>query len=259
MTPTVSYDELLEAGVHFGHLARKWNPKMAPYIFMARKNIHIIDLVKTQSMLEEACKVAYVLARDGKRILYVGTKKQAKDIVADYASSVNMPYVSERWLGGMLTNFATVRKSVRKLQNIEKMETDGTAELLQKRERLTLYREKVKLDKVLRGVSDLSRLPAALFIIDIKKEHIAIAEAKRLNIPTIALVDTNSNPNEVDFPIAGNDDAAKSISVITKAITDAIRAGLADRKVQREETAKRDEDAPEVVEAIATEEVTEEA
>jgi small subunit ribosomal protein S2 len=246
----VSYEELLEAGVHFGHLARKWNPKMAPYIFMERNNIHIIDLLKTQRMLAEACNVVKSLSRQGKKVMFVGTKKQAKDIIIEQASSVNMPYATDRWLGGMLTNFATVRRSVRKMQSIEKMHTDGTWELLQKKERLMLEREKTKLEKVLGGITDLNKLPGALFVVDIKKEHIAIAEAKKLNIPTIGIVDTNSNPNEVDYPIPGNDDAAKSIFIISKAIADAIREGLADRKVSDKE-----QEAPEVqVTEVATKE-----
>ena len=230
----VSYEELLEAGVHFGHLARKWNPAMSPYIFMERNKIHIIDLLKTQRMLDEACRAAKQIASQGKRIMFVGTKKQAKDIIIAEASSVNMPDIADRWLGGMLTNFTTVRKSVKRLQQIEKMETDGTFELLQKRERLMFSREKGKLDKVLRGIVDLNKLPAALFIVDIRKEHIAISEARRLNIPTIAIVDTNSNPNLVDFPIPGNDDAAKSIQIITHAMVTAIKEGLSERKRDRD-------------------------
>jgi small subunit ribosomal protein S2 len=238
----VSYEELLEAGVHFGHLSRKWHPAMAPYIFMERNNIHIIDLLKTQRMLDEASRAATQLAKSGRKILFVGTKKQSQEIIRELASSVNMPYVTDRWLGGMLTNFATVRKSVKRLQTIEKMENDGTADLISKKERLMLSREKHKLDKVLGGVTDMSRLPSALFVVDIKKEHIAIAEAKKLNIPTIAMVDTNSNPNEVDFAIPANDDAAKSIQIITGAIVAAIKEGLADRKHEKEmESAKSTE------------------
>ncbi|MBX3102354.1 MAG: 30S ribosomal protein S2 [Bacteroidetes bacterium] len=229
-----SQEQLLEAGVHFGHLSRKWNPRMAPYIFMERNNIHVIDLNKTQRMLEQACLVARQLAISGRKIMFVGTKKQSREIIKQYAESVNMPYVTERWLGGMLTNFATVRKSVKKLQNLEKMELDGTIDLLQKKERLMLSREKGKLHSVLGGITDLHRLPAALFIIDISKEDIAVAEARKLNIPTIAIVDTNSDPNQVDFPIPGNDDAAKSIELITKAITDAIIEGLEERKLTKE-------------------------
>jgi small subunit ribosomal protein S2 len=227
-------EQLLEAGVHFGHLSRKWNPRMAPYIFMERNNIHVIDLNKTQRMLEQACHVARQLSLSGRKIMFVGTKKQSRDIIKQYAESVNMPYVIDRWLGGMLTNFATVRKSVKKLQSLDKMELDGTMDLLQKKERLMLAREKEKLNNVLGGITDLHRLPAALFIVDISKEDIAVAEARKLNIPTIAIVDTNSDPNLVDFPIPGNDDAAKSIELITKAITDAIIEGLEERKLSKE-------------------------
>ncbi|MDX2062808.1 MAG: 30S ribosomal protein S2 [Bacteroidia bacterium] len=239
---TISYDQLLEAGVHFGHLSRKWHPAMAPYIFMERNNIHIIDLLKTQRMLDEACRAAEQLAKSGRKILFVGTKKQAQEILEGMAREVNMPYVTNRWLGGMLTNFATVRKSVRKLQNLEKMETDGTAQLVNKKERLMLGREKLKLDAVLGGISDMSRLPSALFIVDVKKEHIAVAEARKLGIPTIGIVDTNSDPNAVDFPIPGNDDAAKSIEVISRYIVEAIKRGLQDRKDEREETQKATEE-----------------
>lgn len=230
----VSYEELLEAGVHFGHLSKKWNPAMAPYIFMERNNIHIIDLLKTQKMLEEACRAAKILARQGKKIMFVGTKKQAKEILNEEARGVNMPYVTERWLGGMLTNLATVKKSVHRLEQIEKMEHDGTFDKIQKRERLMFSREKEKLDRVLRGIVDLKMVPAALFIVDIRKEHIAIAEARKLNIPTFALVDTNSNPNLVDFPIPANDDAAKSIQLITKVFALAIKDGLTERRAEQE-------------------------
>jgi small subunit ribosomal protein S2 len=230
----VQYDELLQAGVHYGHLAQKWNPAMSPYIFMERNGIHIIDLLKTQKLLDEACRVSAQLAMGGRKILFVGTKKQAKEILERYANDVNMPYVTQRWLGGMLTNFATVRKSVKKLQQYQKMETDGTFEKLQKKERLMLGREKQKLDDVLGGISDMNRLPAALFIVDIKREHIAVAEARKLNIPTIGIVDTNSDPNQVDFPIPGNDDAAKSIEVITAAIVASIKQGLSQRAESRQ-------------------------
>jgi len=235
----VTYEELLEAGVHFGHLTKKWNPAMAPYIFMKRNDIHIIDLIKTQRLLDDACRVAKGLAKQGRKVLFVGTKKQAKEIIQSYADGVNMPYVTDRWLGGMLTNFTTVRKSIKKLQNIEKMETDGTFDLLQKKERLMLTREKIKLERVLHGVVEMKTLPGALFIVDIRKEHIAVAEAHKLNIPTIGIVDTNSNPNFVDFPIPGNDDAAKSIEVITKAITTAIKEGLDERRNERDSDKER--------------------
>ncbi|MCS7086871.1 MAG: 30S ribosomal protein S2, partial [Bacteroidia bacterium] len=200
----------------------------------ARNEVHIIDLLKTQAMLEEACKAAKQIARSGRKILFVGTKKQAKEVVMHHALSVNMPYVVERWLGGMLTNFATVRKSVKKLQSIEKMETDGTFDLLQKKERLMLGREKAKLERVLNGIVDMTKLPGALLIVDIGKEHIAVAEARRLNIPTIGIVDTNSNPNLVDFPIPGNDDAVKSIDVLLGAVASAIKEAQTDRKSDRE-------------------------
>lgn len=231
----ITYENLLEAGVHFGHLTRKWNPTMAPYIFMERNGIHVIDLNKTHKMLEEALKVVRQLSASGRKILFVATKKQAKDIVAQEAIRVNMPYVTERWLGGMLTNFATVRKSIKKMGTIEKMETDGTFDRLSKRERLMKTREKAKLEKFFKGISTLNRLPSAIFIVDIKKEHIAVSEAKKLNIPTFAMVDTNSNPNDVDFPIPANDDAAKSIQLIIGAVCEAISDGLSERKQKRED------------------------
>lgn len=255
----VSYEALLEAGVHFGHLSRKWHPAMAPYIFMQRNNIHIIDLLKTQRMLEEACRAAEQLAKSGRKILFVGTKKQAQEIIETLAKEVDMPFVSNRWSGGMLTNFATVRKSVRKLQQLEKMETDGTSQLIRKKERLLMSREKAKLEAVFGGIQDMGRLPSALFIVDVKKEHIAVAEARKLGIPTIGIVDTNSDPNSVDFPIPGNDDAAKSIETITRAIVDAIKAGLAERSQQREETQKAEIDQPteELAETTAPDEIDE--
>lgn len=231
----ITYNDLLDAGVHFGHLTRKWDPRMAPYIFMERNGIHIIDLNKTLRMLEEATKVARQLAGSGRKILFVATKKQAKEIVAEQAQRVNMPYVTERWLGGMLTNFATVRKSIKKMGNIEKMETDGTFERLNKKERLMKTREKAKLEKFFKGISTLNRLPSAVFIVDIKKEHIALAEARKLNIPTFAMVDTNSNPSLVDFLIPSNDDAAKSITLIISHICDAIEEGLGERRKKKEE------------------------
>lgn len=234
-TIKVTYEDLLEAGVHFGHLTRKWHPEMAPYIFMERNGIHVIDLNKTLRMLDEAAKVSRQLASSGRKILFVATKKQAKDLVASEAAKVNMPFVTERWLGGMLTNFATVRKSIKKMTNIEKMETDGTFETLSKKERLMLTREKAKLERLLKGIAQLNRLPSALFIVDIKKEHIAVAEARKLNIPTIAMVDTNSDPNLVDFPIPANDDAAKSISVVMGVITNSITQGLSERKKKKED------------------------
>jgi len=230
----VTYEQLLEAGVHFGHLTMKWNPSMAPYIFMQKNGIHIIDLMKTEKMLEEACKFVKQLAKNNKKILFVGTKKQAQEIIREAAEKTNMPYVTERWLGGMLTNFMTIRKSIRKMENLQRMETDGTFENLSKKEKLMIGREIEKLQKVLGGVAEMNHLPSALFIIDIKKEHIAVSEAQRLNIPTIGLVDTNSNPNLVNFPIPGNDDSTKSISIITQAIVQAILDGYNERKIEKE-------------------------
>ncbi len=229
--------QLLEAGVHFGHLKKKWNPKMLPYIFAEKKGIHIIDLNKTVENLQECAAAMKQIAKSGKKIMFVATKKQAKEIVTECANRVNMPYATERWLGGMLTNFNTVRKSVKKMQSIEKMLIDGSAESLTKKERLTLTRDKDKMQKVLGGIAQLGRLPAALFIVDISCEHIALAEAKRLGITTFGLVDTNSDPNKVDFFIPGNDDATKSIAIITSYITAAIAEGLAERQA-----ASKDED-----------------
>jgi small subunit ribosomal protein S2 len=227
--------QLLEAGVHFGHLKKKWNPKMLPYIFAEKKGIHIIDLNKTAECLQETAAAMKQIARSGKKILFVGTKKQAKDIVTECAQRVNMPYVTERWLGGMLTNFNTVRKSVKKMQSIEKMLNDGSFDSITKKERLTLSRDKEKMEKVLGGIAQLGRVPAALFIVDIGHEHIALAEAKRLNITTFGVVDTNCDPNKVDFAIPANDDATKSIAIITNYITAAIAEGLAERQAAKDE------------------------
>ena len=227
--------QLLEAGVHFGHLRKKWNPKMLPYIFAEKKGIHIIDLNKTTESLQEVAAVLKQIARSGKKIMFVGTKKQAKEIVTECARQVNMPFATERWLGGMLTNFNTVRKSVKKMQSIDKMLNDGSAESLTKKERLQLQRDRDKMDKVLGGISQLGRVPAALFIIDIGHEHIALAEAKRLGITTFGMVDTNCDPNKVDFAIPGNDDATKSIAIITQYITAAIAEGLAERQAAKDE------------------------
>lgn len=229
------YQELLDAGVHFGHLKRKWNPKMSQYIFMERRGIHIIDLNKTSECLKRSCQAAYQMAKSGKKILFVATKKQARDVVAECAQSVGMPYVTDRWLGGMMTNFATIRRSVKKMNNIEQMLGDGSLSSVTKKERLTLSREKEKLEKVLGGISTINRLPSALFIVDIHHEHIALAEAHKLGLRTIGIVDTNSDPNQVDFAIPANDDASKSVAVITKAITQAIREGLEERRKIREE------------------------
>jgi len=227
--------QLLEAGVHFGHLKKKWNPKMLPYIFAEKKGIHIIDLNKTTEAMQETAAALKQIARSGKKILFVGTKKQAKDIVTECAQRVNMPYVTERWLGGMLTNFNTVRKSVKKMQSIEKMLGDGSFDSVTKKERLTLSRDKDKMEKVLGGIAQLGRVPAALFIVDIGHEHIALAEAKRLNITTFGVVDTNCDPNRVDFAIPANDDATKSIAIITNYITAAIAEGLAERQAAKDE------------------------
>jgi small subunit ribosomal protein S2 len=233
----VSFDELLDAGVHFGHLRRKWNPAMAPYIFMERNGIHIIDLYKTQAKIEEAANALRQLARSGKKVLFVATKKQAKAIVSDEVSKIGMPFVTERWPGGMLTNFATIRKAVRKMANIDKLMSSDSYQNLSKRERLQLERERAKLEKNLGSIADMSRLPSALFIVDILKEHIAVAEARRLGIPTFAIVDTNCNPNLIDFPIPGNDDATKSISLIVKTMVSAIEEGLNERKLNRDKGA----------------------
>jgi small subunit ribosomal protein S2 len=227
--------QLLEAGVHFGHLRKKWNPKMLPYIFAEKKGIHIIDLNKTTECLQECAAVMKQLARNGKKIMFVGTKKQAKEIVTECARRVNMPFVTERWLGGMLTNFNTVRKSVKKMQSIDKMLNDGSADSLTKKERLTLQRDRDKMDKVLGGISQLGRVPAALFIIDIGHEHIALAEAKRLGITTFGVVDTNCDPNKVDYVIPANDDATKSIAIVLQYITAAIAEGLAERQASKDE------------------------
>ncbi|MBI1228357.1 MAG: 30S ribosomal protein S2 [Bacteroidetes bacterium] len=233
-----TYQDLLDAGVHFGHMRKKWNPKMAPYIFMERKGIHIIDLNRTLDGMERAANAMRAIAKSGRKILFVATKKQARDIVANAAQSVGMPHVTDRWLGGMMTNFATIKRSVKKMQNIERMLADGTAASMTKKERLTLDRERIKLDKVFGGIESLGRLPAAIFMVDISHEHLALAEAQRLGIRTFAMVDTNSDPNKVDFAIPANDDASKSISIVTNYLAEAIREGLADRstKVEEEKT-----------------------
>lgn len=235
MSNKLEYKDLLDAGVHFGHLTRKWDPQMAPYIFMEKNGIHIIDLNKTLNCLEEASNAIKNIVRSGRKVMFVATKKQAKEIVSTEAARLNMPYVTERWLGGMLTNFATIRKSLKKLSSIDKLMKDEAYLNLAKRERLMKTREKQKLERILGGITDLTRLPAALFVIDIKREHIAVKEAQKLNIPVFALVDTNSNPNQVDFPVPGNDDAFKSIDIITKAIGKAIEEGLQERKKDKEE------------------------
>jgi small subunit ribosomal protein S2 len=249
--PTVQ--EMLEAGVHFGHLKRKWNPAMAPYIFMEKNGTHIIDLNKTSAKLDEACKAIKSMARSGKKILFVATKKQAQGIIAREAARVNMPYVTERWPGGMLTNFATIRKAIRKMSAIDKMATDGTFDTMSKRERLMITRQREKLERDLGSIADLTRLPSAIFIVDVIKEHIAVNEAHRLNIPTFAMVDTNANPKDVDFAIPSNDDAAKSIELIVKAMTDAVAEGLAERKSGKAADAEgEDEESDTEEEVVAT-------
>ena len=230
-----TYKELLDAGVHFGHLKKKWNPKMAPYIFMERKGIHIIDLNRTLEAMERAGNAARSIARAGKKIMFVATKKQAREIVADAALSVGMPHVTDRWLGGMMTNFSTIRRSVKKMNNIDRMLQDGTLSNVTKKERLTLTRERNKLERVLGGIANLNRLPSAVFIIDIHHEHIAVAEAHKLGMKTFGLVDTNSDPNEVDYAIPANDDASKSVSIITKYIVACIRQGLEERERNKAE------------------------
>ncbi len=243
MAEKLKYQDLLDAGVHFGHLTRKWNPKMAEYIFMENNGIHIIDLNKTLNCLDEATFALKNIVRSGRKIMFVATKKQAKDYVTEEAKRLNMPYVTERWLGGMLTNFATIRKSLKKLAQIDKLMKDEAFSNLAKRERLMITREKAKLERLLGGITDLNRLPAALFVIDVKREHIAVTEAQKLNIPVFAMVDTNSDPKGVDFPIPANDDAFKSISIITGHICKVIEEALSERKKDKEDAAqKKDED-----------------
>jgi small subunit ribosomal protein S2 len=232
--PRTNFKELLDAGVHFGHLKRKWNPAMAPYIFMERNGIHIIDLEKTVQKIDEAASAMKHIAKSGKKILFVATKKQAKEIVAEKVKAVNMPYVTERWPGGMLTNFPTIRKAVKKMSSIDKMATDGTFLNLSKRERLQVTRQRAKLEKTLGSIIDLTRLPSALFIVDVSKEHIAVREAKRLGIPVFAMVDTNSDPTDIEFPIPANDDASKSINLIIGILCQAIEEGLNDRRIEKD-------------------------
>ncbi len=258
MSQRLSIDELLDAGVHFGHLTRKWDPRFAPYILMEKNGIHLIDLNKTIASLEEAKAAAASIARSGRKILFVATKKQAREIVSTEAQRLGMPYVTERWLGGMLTNFATVRRSLKKLSTIDKLMKDEAFGSMAKKERLMKTREKAKLERVLGGIADLSRLPSAIFIVDTTNEHIAVAEAKKLNIPIFALVDSNSNPLDVDFAIPGNDDAYKSIGLITRNFIQAIEEGLAERKKERAEggAPTEDESGAEEEVVMATEEVT---
>lgn len=245
-TPT--FEQLLEAGCHFGHLKRKWNPAMAPYIFMERNGIHILDLYKTQAKLEEAANALKSIAKSGKKVLFVATKKQAKQVIADKASSIGMPYVIERWPGGMLTNFPTIRKAVKKMTAIDKMIKDGTFGNFSKRERLQITRQRAKLEKNLGSIADLNRLPAALFVVDVHKEHIAVAEAVRLGIPVFAMVDTNSDPNNIDFVIPANDDASKSIEIVLDTVIAAMNEGLEERKVEKADSeaaeAQAEEEAP---------------
>ena len=267
--PRTNFQELLDAGVHFGHLKRKWNPAMAPYIFMERNGIHIIDLQKTVVKIDEAASAMKHIARSGKKILFVATKKQAKEIVAERVKEVNMPYVTERWPGGMLTNFPTIRKAVKKMSSIDKMAGDGTFTNLSKRERLQVTRQRAKLEKNLGSIADLTRLPSAIFVVDVCKEHIAVREAKRLGIPVFAMVDTNSDPTEIEFPIPANDDASKSISLITGILCQAIAEGLNERKFDKDkEPGQRDKSMtrkeletelhPSIIEAIAAEDEEEE-
>ena len=255
----IGFQELLDAGVHFGHQKRKWNPAMAPYIFDEKKGIHIIDLNKTIAHLDQACAAMTQIAKSGKKILFVATKKQAKELVAERVKAVNMPYVTERWSGGMLTNFQTTRKSIRKMATIDKMQTDGTWETLSKRERLFKTRQREKLEKTFGSIADMTRQPAAVFLVDILKENIAMHEAKRLNIPIFAMVDTNSNPKFIDFPIPANDDATKSIAIIMDAICDAIKIGLEDRKSMKDKADKADKAEEAKSEEVAKEAKTKEA
>ena len=241
-----NFDQLLEAGAHFGHLKRKWNPAMAPYIYMERNGIHIIDLNKTAIKIDEAAEALKNLARSGRKVLFVGTKKQAQEVVAAHAQEVGMPYITERWAGGMLTNFPTIRKAVKKMSQIDKMATDGTMDNMSKREKLQISRQREKLEKNLGSIADMTRLPSAVFVVDVIKEKIAVAEANRLGIPVFGIVDTNSNPNNIDFVIPANDDATKAIDIILAAVCDAIKEGLEERKVE-----KADENAAE--EQAATE------
>jgi len=242
-TPT--FEQLLEAGCHFGHLKRKWNPAMAPYIFMERNGIHIIDLVKTAAKIEEAAAALKSIAKSGKKVLFVATKKQAKQVVADKATAIGMPYVIERWPGGMLTNFPTIRKAVKKMASIDKMSKDGTFDNLSKREKLQITRQRAKLEKNLGSIADLNRLPSALFVVDVLKEHIAVAEANRLGIPVFAIVDTNSDPTNIDFVIPANDDASKSIEVVLDAVCSAMAEGLEERKAEKVDTEAAGEGAEE--------------
>jgi small subunit ribosomal protein S2 len=255
MAQSTTYKELLDAGAHFGHLTRKWDPKMAPYIFMEKNGIHIIDLNKTLASLDQATNAIRNIAKSGRKVMFVATKKQAQEIVTEEAKRLKMPFVTDRWLGGMLTNFATVRKSLKKMSTIDKMVKENTAyAAMAKRERLMMSREREKLERVLGGVADLSRLPAALFVIDVKREHIAVKEAQKLGIPVFAMCDTNSNPELVDFPIPANDDASKSIALIVGAMSKAIEEGLSERKVDKEEADKKQSEEEGIKEKQAADE-----
>lgn len=238
----VEYNDLLDAGVHFGHLTRKWDPGMAEFIFMEKNGIHLIDLKKTQECLEIACSAINGIVRSGRKVLFVATKKQAKSIVESEARRLNMPFVTERWLGGMLTNFTTIRKSLKKMSSIDKLMKDESYENLAKRERLMITREKAKLEKVLGGISDLTRLPAALFVVDVKREHIAVSEAIKLNIPVIAMVDTNSDPSVIDYPIPSNDDAFKSIDLIVNIVSKSVEEGLEERRKDKDEAKQKEQE-----------------
>jgi len=239
----IDVKQLIEAGVHFGHLTRKWNPNMAQYIYAERNGVHIIDLYKTAAKMEEAAEALKKIVASGRRVLYVATKKQAKEIIATNASSVNMPYITERWPGGMLTNFQTIRKAVKKMSNIDRMKTDGSFDALSKREKLQIERQRAKLEKNLGSIADMTRIPGALIVVDVKKEHIAIAEANRLNIPIFAMVDTNSDPRSIDFVIPSNDDASKSIEKVLGYLTVAISEGLADKKASKVKGEDSEDDA----------------
>lgn len=251
----IKFQDLLDAGAHFGHQKRKWNPAMAPYIFAESKGIHIIDLNKTLAHLELACAAMNQIAKSGKKVLFVATKKQAKEIVSERVKTVNMPYITERWAGGMLTNFQTTRKSIRKMTTIDKMRTDGTWETLSKRERLFKTRQREKLEKDFGSIADMTRQPAAIFIVDILKENIALKEAKKLNIPIFAIVDTNTNPKVVDFPIPANDDASKSITIIIDAVIDAIKDGLEERKNMKDKSDAEEKAEKETKTTVAAEKV----
>ncbi len=256
MANKVDVKELLEAGVHFGHMTRKWDPNMAPYIYMERNGIHILNLYKTAAKIEEANEALKKIAASGRKVLFVATKKQAKDIVAEKAAACNMPYITERWPGGMLTNFVTIRKAIKKMASIDRMKKDGTFNTLSKKEKLQIERLRAKLEKNLGSIVDMSRLPAALFVVDVKAEHIAVKEAQKLNIPVFAMVDTNSDPRPIDFIIPANDDASKSIDKVLSLVTSAIQDGLTDRKTEKEETEKEETPVTEAPVAAVEEDTT---